>query len=46
MNHKKNENVDELAGKIAELAIELKNELKTFTSGRSTRLYVVSSNIP
>lgn len=33
MNDKKNENVDELAGKIAELAVELKKEIKNLTSG-------------
>lgn len=33
MNDKKNENVDELAGKIAQLAVALKKELKILTSG-------------
>lgn len=34
MNDKKNENVDELASRIAELAIELKREIKNLTSGK------------
>lgn len=35
MNNKRNENVDELAARIAELAVELKNEIKNLTSGES-----------
>ena len=39
MNSKKNENVDELANRIAELAVELKKEIKNLTTGEWSRIF-------
>ncbi len=38
MNNKKNENVDELAAKIADLAVALKKEIKILTAGEEENL--------